>query len=478
MERKRGFTLVELLAVIVILAVIALIAVPVVLNLIEDSRKGSAKDTFINYLNAVEQSYITNSIKGNDMFYGIESTEFDGNICYQVGAFDAYIEVKGNRPSYDSIICFDEKYKIAYADGFVNNYYVAFKDNNYTVTDISGVEVEKIFLKNGKDKITELSVNLSENRNISLTVEYEPRISTEKGVTWKSSNENVATVEGGKVYLRKRGNVVITATTSNNVSASVSINVTSNQAHLIENKTYSIGESVNYASLNWYVLNQNDETVTLILKSNYKTGSYGTSTNFNDSNAYNEINQNFLNENATLKVAAKDGSLISQGTKDNKDYYVRLAKKEELTTPIANDSGTSFWTMTSLNDKMYYALSSGNVGYLSYTKSLASSTTCWQDDVGGKVDYIVSYACGNYKLNPINNDTLISPNETEVRIGNDVTHTTTSRGCTGRAINANCNSNVVAWCCTSTATFTDYTISESSKASIGYRPVITVEKNY
>ena len=38
---KKGFTLIELLAVIVILAIIALIAVPIVLGIIEDSRKSA-----------------------------------------------------------------------------------------------------------------------------------------------------------------------------------------------------------------------------------------------------------------------------------------------------------------------------------------------------------------------------------------------------------------------------------------------------
>jgi len=40
---KKGFTLVELLAVIVILAIIALIAVPITLNVLEDSKKSSIK---------------------------------------------------------------------------------------------------------------------------------------------------------------------------------------------------------------------------------------------------------------------------------------------------------------------------------------------------------------------------------------------------------------------------------------------------
>ena len=46
MIKKQGFTLIELLAVIVILAVIALIATPIILNVIEDSKKGAAFTSF------------------------------------------------------------------------------------------------------------------------------------------------------------------------------------------------------------------------------------------------------------------------------------------------------------------------------------------------------------------------------------------------------------------------------------------------
>ena len=45
MKKKNGFTLIELLAVIVILAIIALIATPIILNLINEARKGAAKDS-------------------------------------------------------------------------------------------------------------------------------------------------------------------------------------------------------------------------------------------------------------------------------------------------------------------------------------------------------------------------------------------------------------------------------------------------
>ena len=50
---KKGFTLIELLAVIVILAIIALIAVPLIINMIEESREKAAVISGWNYVKAV-----------------------------------------------------------------------------------------------------------------------------------------------------------------------------------------------------------------------------------------------------------------------------------------------------------------------------------------------------------------------------------------------------------------------------------------
>ena len=57
--KKKGFTLIELLAVIVILAVIALIATPLVMNVINDARKNSFKDSAYGITKAVELRAMT-----------------------------------------------------------------------------------------------------------------------------------------------------------------------------------------------------------------------------------------------------------------------------------------------------------------------------------------------------------------------------------------------------------------------------------
>ena len=63
MREEKGFTLIELLAVIVILAVIALIATPLIMGVIDDARKGSAKNGAYGYVKALENTIATEMIK-------------------------------------------------------------------------------------------------------------------------------------------------------------------------------------------------------------------------------------------------------------------------------------------------------------------------------------------------------------------------------------------------------------------------------
>ena len=52
--KNKGFTLIELLAVIVILAIIALIATPIIIGIINDSKKQSIKRSAELYINTAE----------------------------------------------------------------------------------------------------------------------------------------------------------------------------------------------------------------------------------------------------------------------------------------------------------------------------------------------------------------------------------------------------------------------------------------
>lgn len=66
-KKKNAFTLIELLAIIVILAIIAVITVPIILNIIENSRKGAATDSAYGYKDAINKYYVQELFDNNQL---------------------------------------------------------------------------------------------------------------------------------------------------------------------------------------------------------------------------------------------------------------------------------------------------------------------------------------------------------------------------------------------------------------------------
>ena len=120
MKKNNGFTLIELLAVIVILAIISIIAVPIVLNIIDTARRGSAESSANGYINAVE--YYNTSLE----LKNLPNLE-DGS--YDVNEID--VKLDGSHPTYGTVtienngivsanLCIDG-YEIDYKDGKSNS---------------------------------------------------------------------------------------------------------------------------------------------------------------------------------------------------------------------------------------------------------------------------------------------------------------------------------------------------------------------
>lgn len=57
LRNEKGLTLIELLAVIVILGIIAAIAIPMIGNVVEDSREKAAVNEALNIISAAKQAY-------------------------------------------------------------------------------------------------------------------------------------------------------------------------------------------------------------------------------------------------------------------------------------------------------------------------------------------------------------------------------------------------------------------------------------
>ena len=62
-DRKKEFTLIELLAVIVVLAIIVLIAIPIILNIINDAKEQADERSIEMYASAVEKAIAAKQLK-------------------------------------------------------------------------------------------------------------------------------------------------------------------------------------------------------------------------------------------------------------------------------------------------------------------------------------------------------------------------------------------------------------------------------
>ena len=75
-------------------------------------------------------------------------------------------------------------------------------------------------------KINENVTSMKEGESQKLTATITPDDATDKNITWKSSDESIATVSTtGEVIAKKYGTVDITATSSNGKISTIKINI-------------------------------------------------------------------------------------------------------------------------------------------------------------------------------------------------------------------------------------------------------------
>ena len=103
--RKKGFTLIELLAVIVILAVIALITIPMILGVIEKSRKAAFKDSVYGIIESADL-YIASNL-------GVPDGEFvcNGKKCYKE---EQKLNFKGEVPISGTVLIENNKVSVSF----------------------------------------------------------------------------------------------------------------------------------------------------------------------------------------------------------------------------------------------------------------------------------------------------------------------------------------------------------------------------
>ena len=198
-EKNKGFTLVELLAVIVILALIALIATPIILNVINDAKKQAAKDSAYGYMDAVEKYIVSSELEDKSIQ--------DGR--YSVEELNKKISVKGSTP---------------------DNGNIEIKNSSVKSYDIG---IDGYVVSNGKvDKVS--TTKKIEN---GTAVYYNPETGN------KCSKEAAKSTTGTKsgcmkwyVFNDKEGNATVNVILDHNTTANVAWNSTGNNSEMKEVK--------------------------------------------------------------------------------------------------------------------------------------------------------------------------------------------------------------------------------------------------
>ena len=149
---KRGFTLIELLAVIVILAIISMIAVPIVINIINDSKKSSEKSSIELYMRGVETAIANQNVKSNYDPTKCEIQEDSNLKCFKDETIletdnegnILKVEMNGKAPN-EGTITLNQGKVISYDNVKIENYFYA-KNNEGTIT-VTDKKVEQTITK-------------------------------------------------------------------------------------------------------------------------------------------------------------------------------------------------------------------------------------------------------------------------------------------------------------------------------------------
>ena len=357
MKKKRNaFTLIELLAVIVVLAIIALIATPIVMNTIKQSKKGAAERSADSFVKQVETAVATERLNGNVMEDGEYEVTSDGNLC------------KDKSTSCGD----DQKIKI----------------------EMSGTKPTsgKVKITNGVAQIsTKLTVG---DYDVKYNTESKKYEATEKGNTTPDTPQPTKTYTNGEV-------VYFNVTTGAKCSSSDYTETQSNTG-------------VNSGCMKFYAFNDDGkDTVNLILDHNTTSVVAWNSSGSNTSGPSEVLTQ--LNDDTKSWVGTETPSNYTmdqstQGSKakytiDYSGYKARLITAQEIATITGNTSwdekranSSSKWYNLDSNTNSTTSCKSGcKYGWL-YDRTKESCTTygCLNNSDKSTSGYWTASSCASY----------------------------------------------------------------------------------
>jgi type IV pilus assembly protein PilA len=119
--KEKGFTLTELLAVMVILAILAIISTPKVVTVLEQSKKSAAVNSAYTYINAIE-SYNTMAM-----------VNISKNLIVSGSISNIDVEMKGTYPTEGTVVI-NSKHIVEEATLCISGYKIEYKDETASVT--------------------------------------------------------------------------------------------------------------------------------------------------------------------------------------------------------------------------------------------------------------------------------------------------------------------------------------------------------
>ena len=167
---KKGFTLVELLAVIVILAVLALVAMPNVTRLMNDSRKNAFITEVENFVTYAQTSYTNSQISGtvpNGPDESLITGQTFNNVSYDYYCVSyaklvsgGFIQ-KSNGDNYKGVF---EIYMPT--DGTSSKTVIYMSNGNY---QINGLSINKLANKSYEEKTTQTEYAFLNSSSLQLS---------------------------------------------------------------------------------------------------------------------------------------------------------------------------------------------------------------------------------------------------------------------------------------------------------------------